>query len=175
MTNGFEEAREQRNWLERLGEKIPGFRGYQDRELRRDVDRRQREHLARELGRAKTATRSLARDYTDAGRIGELHLFERLDRRIDGLAQAVRFADYGASGLFDVDKIGEEELERLYRFDLELLTEVEALAAAVRELPAPGGDGARAAIDRVLGLVDDLSERWNRRDGVLSSVVQRAM
>jgi hypothetical protein len=39
MTNGFEEAQGHRNWLERLGDKIPGFKGYQDRELRRDVDR----------------------------------------------------------------------------------------------------------------------------------------
>ena len=45
MTNGYEEARGQRNWLERLGAAIPGYRGFQDRELRRDVDRTLREHL----------------------------------------------------------------------------------------------------------------------------------
>ena len=72
MTDGFDEARQQRNWLERVGEKIPGFRGYFDRELRRDVDRMQRQHLSRELGRIKTAVRSRARDYTDAGQIGLL-------------------------------------------------------------------------------------------------------
>ena len=31
MANGFEEAAGRRNWLERLGEAIPGFRGFQDR------------------------------------------------------------------------------------------------------------------------------------------------
>jgi len=46
MTNSFDEAKAQRNILERLGEKIPGYRGFQDRELRRDVDRTLREHLA---------------------------------------------------------------------------------------------------------------------------------
>ena len=34
MGNGYESAQEQRNWLERLGARIPGFKGYQDRELR---------------------------------------------------------------------------------------------------------------------------------------------
>jgi hypothetical protein len=38
MTNGgYEQAKANRNVLEKLGEKIPGFRGFQDRELRRDV------------------------------------------------------------------------------------------------------------------------------------------
>ena len=80
MGNGYEAAREQRNWLERLGALIPGFKGYQDRELRRDVDRMQREHISRELGVLKGSVRSRARDYTDAGQIGALHLFDRLDR-----------------------------------------------------------------------------------------------
>ena len=173
MTNGFEEARSQRNWLERLGEKIPGFSGYQDRELRRDVDRRQREHLSRRLGRVKTASRALAGDYTDAGRIGTLHLFERLDRRLDGLAQSIRFADYGMSGLFDVDKIGEEELERLYEFDVALLDDIEGLAAAVGALPGPGEGDVTGSIGQVMDLVDALRDKWAERDGVMSSVVQR--
>jgi hypothetical protein len=77
MTNGFEEAKLHRNWLERLVDKVPGFRGYQNRELRRDVDRLQREHLAKELGGLKTVVRMKAREYTDEGQIGMLHLFER--------------------------------------------------------------------------------------------------
>ena len=173
MVNGFEEAREQRNWLERLGEKIPGFRGYQDRELRRDVDRRQREFLSRELGRLKTAVRGKARDYTDAGQIGVLHLFERLDRRLDGLSQAVRFANYGASGLFDVEKIGGEALDRLYQFDLSLLEDLDAMGAAVALVPDPGDGDSKPALDQLLDLTDGLRDKWSGRDGVISSVVQR--
>ena len=109
MSNGYEEARGQRNILERLGDKIPGYRGFQDRELRRDVDRLQREHLASELGRLKSVLRERARDYTDAGKIGVLSRFDRLDRQLDGLSQAVRFSDYGATGLFDPVKIGDAE------------------------------------------------------------------
>src|SRR3954467_8449498 len=101
MANGYEEARGQRNWLERLGDKIPGYRGFQDRELRRDVDRQLREHLAAELGRLKGAARDHARAYTDARKRAALNGFARLDRQLDGLSQAIRFSDYGAAGLFD--------------------------------------------------------------------------
>ena len=111
MTTGFEEAQERRNWLERLMDKIPGFRGYQDRELRRDVDKLQREYLAQGARADQAAVRGKAQAYTDAGQIGVLHLFDRLDRRLDGLSQAIRFADYGQSGFFDVVKINEPELD----------------------------------------------------------------
>lgn len=172
MTKGLEDARERRNWLERLGEKIPGFKGYQDRELRRDVDRMQREHLAAELERIKVGLRGRARAWTDGGQIGVLHLFERFDQRLDGLAQAIRFADYGQSGFFDVVKFGEPELEQLYRFDLGLLDDVSQLAGQLAALPTPGTGDVTPALESALEQIRVLEEKWSRRDQVVSGVVQ---
>src|SRR6185295_5880248 len=95
MSDGYDEARANRNFLERLGEKIPGYRGFQDRELRRDVDRLLRERLATELGRLKALLRDRARAFTDAGKIAALNGFDRADRQLDGLSQSIRFSDYG--------------------------------------------------------------------------------
>ena len=172
MANGFEEAQARRNWLERLVDKIPGFKGYQDRELRRDVDRMQREYLSHRFGELKAVVRRSARDYTDAGQIGLLHLFERLDRDLDGLSQAVRFADYGVSGFFDVVKIGEEELERLYQFDLSVVDDLETLAADLAAVPGPGGEDVHAALDRATDRVAGLRSKWSERKNVISQVVR---
>lgn len=172
MTDGYQEARGRRNILERLGEKIPGYRGFQDRELRRDVDRLQREHLASELGRLKTALRDRSRGYVDAGKIGALNGFDRVDRQLDGLSQTIRFSDYGATGLFDAVKIGEAELERLYQFDLTLLDDVQALETHVAAIPAPGGEDPAPALDRLQQSVRALDEKWRQRETVIGNVVQ---
>ncbi|MEA2559024.1 MAG: hypothetical protein QOH06_528 [Acidobacteriota bacterium] len=176
MTNGYDEARGQRNVLERLGDKIPGFRGFQDRELRRDVDKMQREHLSTELGRLKAALRDKARSYTDAGKIGALSAFDRLDRQLDGLSQAVRFSDYGASGLFDAVKIGDAELQRLYAFDLSVLQDVEDIEGLVAAVPdpggAPGGEDPAKALDPVQQRMRVLEDKWKQRELVISSVVK---
>jgi hypothetical protein len=172
MSNGYEEARGQRNVLERLGDKIPGFRGFQDRELRRDVDKMQREHLSTEVGRLKAALRDKARSYTDAGKIGALSAFDRLDRQLDGLSQAVRFSDYGASGLFDAVKIGDAELQRLYEFDLSVLQDVEDLGGLVAAVPNPGGDDPAKALEPVQQRVRVLEDKWKQRELVISNVVQ---
>lgn len=173
MTDGgYEAAKAQRNILERLGDKIPGFRGFQDRELRRDVDKLQREHIAGEIGRLKTALRDRARAWTDAGQIALLGPFDRLDRQLDGLSQTVRFADYGATGLFDAVKIGEAELQRLYEFDLSLLEDVAALRTEVAGVSGPGQADAAAVLDRVQQKVRALEEKWHGREQVISNVVR---
>ncbi|HYX24697.1 MAG TPA: hypothetical protein VFC23_11135 [Thermoanaerobaculia bacterium] len=171
MTNGYEEAKAQRNVLEKLGEKIPGYRGFQDRELRRDVDRLLREHLASEIGRLKSTLRDRARGYTDAGRIGALNGFDRLDRQLDGLSQAVRFSDYGATGLFDPVKIGEPELQRLYEFDLSVVDDLAQLEAGIAAVPAPGADDPAPALDHLQQEVRVLDDRWKQRRQVIGTAV----
>ena len=172
MTQGFDEAQERRNWLERLGEKIPGFKGFQDRTLRRDVDKLQREHLAQEVSRLKVGVRGKARAYTDVGQIGLLHIFDRLDRKLDGLAQSIRFADYGTSGIFDVVKFREEELDKLYQFDLSLLDDLSQLSGDLSVVPLPGQGDARDALEQTLGRLELMEEKWAGRKNVISEVVK---
>jgi hypothetical protein len=172
MTDGFEAAKTQRNALERLGAHIPGYRGFQDRELRRDVDRTLREHLASELGRLKSALRDHTRGYTDAGKLGALNGFDRLDRQIDGLSQSVRFADYGATGLFDPVKIGEAELQRLYEFDLSVVEDLAQLETEIATVPAPGGEDPAPALDRLQQGVRVLDDKWKQRKQVIGNAVQ---
>ncbi len=174
MTTGFDEAQERRNWLERLVDKIPGFRGFQDRELRREVDKLQREHLAKELGQIKQAVRGKAQAYTDAGQIGALYLFGRMDGRLDGLSQAIRFADYGQSGFFDVVKINEPELDAIYQFDLSLVEDIARLAGDVVAIPLPGQGDAQEACSQALAHIATLGDKWAERKNVISGVVKTA-
>ena len=172
MSNGFDEAKVQRNWLERLGEKIPGFGGFQDRELRREVDKMQREYLAGSIADLKAVVRDRARAYTDAAQIGSLHLFDRLDRRLDGLSQSIRFSDYGVTGFFDVEKIGEAELEKVYEFDLSLLGGIEALAGSLSAIPSPEEGDPEAGVESALERLSDLEERWSGRGTVINDIVK---
>lgn len=174
MTNGFDEAKAQRNWLERLGEKIPGFRGFQDRELRREVDKMQREYLAESIAGLKAVVRDRAQSFTDAAQIGSLHLFDRLDRRLDGLGQAIRFSDYGVTGFFDVEKIGEDELEKVYEFDLSLLGDIETLSGSLSAIPTPGADNPEAAVEVALQQLGELEEKWSGRGTVIHEIVETA-
>lgn len=174
--NGVERARQQRNWLERLMAKIPGFKTYANRELRRDVDKLQREHLSGEVRQIRDRLREMAREYTDAGRIPSLQGFDRLDKKLDGLSQTIRFADYGNSGFFDPVKIGEPELERLYEHDCSILDDLEALDAQVDQVPGPsadaGGVDPKPQLDAIRTTVERIGDKWRRRETVIGDVVE---
>lgn len=150
MMDGLENARERRNWLEKIGEKIPGFRGYLDRELRREVDKMQRDYLASEVDRARQGVQTKIRKWSRRGALNNLDLASTSEKLLDRLANRIRHADYGSSGFFDAVKIGEAELDQLYQFDLELSDTVEALANQIESLPEePDEDALFVLLDGI--------------------------
>lgn len=170
--DGVSEAKNRRTFFERLAARIPGFQGFLDRELRRDVDRLQREALTAELDRLRHRLRELARDLTDAGEITALRPLDRLDRRLDGVAQSIRFADYGASGFFDTVKIGEVELEKLYRFDLSLLDDLSNLEQAVNQTAEATAKDVAASCSAVERFLAEIVVKWSRRAAVIQQVAK---
>ena len=156
---------EQRNWLERLGDKIPGYAGYVAKERRRDVDKLHREHLAERLRLAKQPLNDLMRELSSAGRLFEVGPVDRVLKKLDQVENRIRFASYGYAGFFDAVKIEEPQLERIYRFDLSLVEKVEGFERQARELAAKSAtaDGLKAAAAEIERAADDLNRTFDER------------
>lgn len=170
MNGEMDSARARRNALERLGAKIPGFRGYLDRELRRDVDKMQRDWLAAQIDHARGALGSRIRQWSRHGNLANLDLAASIDKALDRLANRIRHADYGATGFFDVVKIREPELDLLYEFDLALTERVDDLAARIAALP----DAAAAEpLDQLLTAVTEFDHEFDRRATVFEDVTRK--
>jgi len=170
MTNGLEGAEERRNWLERIAAKIPGIKGYLDRELRRDVDKMQREWLAGQLDRGRGSVQEHIREWSRTGNLANLDLASSLDKALDRLANRIRHADYGYTGFFDVVKIRESELDRLYEFDLNLMSVVEDLALRIESLP---GTAAEPAVRSLLEAVQEADRTFDERATIFEVVTKK--
>jgi hypothetical protein len=167
MNDGMERARERRNLLEELGARIPGFRGYLERELRRDVDKMQRDWLANQVDRARFALNGKIRAWTKAGRLDVLSTAGSVEKALDRFANRIRHADYGASGFFDAVKIRDAELEKIYAFDLALSETVEYLAVQVEQLPPSSDDDT---VNRLYDAVQSADRRFDERATVFEDV-----
>ena len=170
MNDGMERARDRRNILEQLGAKIPGFRGYLEREMRREVDKLQRDWLAAQVDRARFAMNGKIRDWTRKGRLDNLDLAGSTEKALDRLANRIRHADYGSSGFFDAVKIGEAELDRLYAFDLALSESVEYLALQVEQLPDTADE---QMLSRLLDATGAADRKFDERATVFEDVTQK--
>lgn len=172
MSDGAEQARAVRNLVERLGSRIPGFRGYLEREMRREVDKLQRDWLAGQVDRARQALAAKVRDWSRAGNLANLDLASSLDKLLDRFANRIRHADYGYSGFFDAVKIGEAELTRLYEYDLRLTDTVEELATRIEALP---GAASEPAVRSVLEAAEEADRAFDGRATVFENVTQKGV
>jgi hypothetical protein len=170
MNSGVEGARARRNFTERIGARIPGFRGYLEAELRRDVDKLQRDWLAARVDRGREALAGSIRGWSGSGNLANLGLAASVDKGLDRLANRIRHADYGSSGFFDPVKIREDELERLYAFDLALIGTVDALVDRIEGLPATA---AEPDLRTLLDAVHAADRQFDERATVFEDVTQK--
>jgi hypothetical protein len=156
---------DQRNWLERLSSKIPGYSGYVDRERRRDIDKLHREHLADRLRALKSPLGEVTRELSSTGRLFEVGPVDSAIKKLDHLENRVRFASYGYSGFFDVVKIQESQLDAIYKFDLALVDHVDKIDAKLSQLKARAGtaDGLKAACAEVTGEIEQTNRAFDDR------------
>lgn len=151
----------EKNFLERLGAKIPGLKGYRAREERRDTDKRLREYLAGELDRARRSLLDAKLAMTKGGKLDALDKVDRSERRMQRLADAIRLASYGYSGVFDQLKIGEAELDRIYSHDNSIVGMVADVTAKAAAVPVDGDVGA--ALGALEEVVTSLDQKWQQR------------
>ena len=164
----LDKARAAQNLLERLANKIPGFKGYRERELRRDADKIQREHLASLLEQAKPVLNTLSANATRGGSLDVINDIETARKRLDKVIARVRYADRGYSGFFGPIKVDEAMLERVYQFDLGLLVHMEEIQLAAQQ--ASSSADVAAGVRELIARIDALDARLTDREAILSGV-----
>lgn len=164
----LDKARGEQNWLEKIGNYIPGFKGYRDKELRRDADKLQREHMAGRLDECKRGLNDISVAATRSGNLGIINDIETARKRLDKVANRIRYADRGYSGFFDTIKVDAAKLEQAYQFDLQLLEVVESLRQSMSATEAAAD--MTAAVRALIAEVDALDTRLGEREQILGGM-----
>jgi hypothetical protein len=164
----------------RLSEKImtalPGFRGYKEKELRRETDKLIRNHLYERLVEAKSDLKEAYQRLVD-NRIMETWTgMDRLVAKFDRIAEKINHAFYGYSGFFDAVKIKEDRLDHVIRFDSDLIGSIDRTAAKVQkfksEVTSRKFTDAKTRIDELLKDIDDLEKAFNKRKSTILDIVE---
>ncbi|HSQ27396.1 MAG TPA: hypothetical protein VLM80_09755 [Anaerolineales bacterium] len=147
--------------------KIPGFKGYVERQKRRDADKLLRETVAARFEEQWQRLSSIQRDFISSGDISWIDDLESSAIKLRTFADRVRRATRGYSGLFDAVMINEEELAQLYAFDAQLLDLSDDVGRAIDNIQASvGTDGLPAAIRNLNTVAQQCIETFNRREEV---------
>lgn len=108
------------NILDKIGSLIPGYKGYSERDSRRNCDKILRTTIVSRLKNLeKIISRRIDQSIVDNDR-ELMRRFESCRKELNTLVSEVGYAPYGESSLFSDMQLKEDELMLIYQFDLEM-------------------------------------------------------
>lgn len=170
MSELYDQIMGQKGSFENLIMKIPGFKGYQDKQARRHADTMVREYVAGQIEQSKDKFVRIEKLILDNVGMKYMPRTRDVKGKIQLYHDKVSTATPGYSGMWAQMKIGAEELEEIYTFDEAQIRYVEALDATLEGLQqaAMSQEGLDEAIMQVDDAASEALSAFAMRDDVLT-------
>ena len=150
--------------LKKILSYIPGFKGYVDRQNRRDEDKILRDTLASRFEEQWQRISSIQRDLISQGNLQWVDDLEGAAIKIRTFIDRIKRAPRGYSGVFDAVKINSEELNKIYQYDASLLAQSDELSRAIDHVEETmNSDGFPAAIRNLVTAAQQCNDLYERR------------
>ncbi len=159
-------------FLENLAYLVPSYHGYRDRGSRREEDSRLRARVLQGLSEIRGLMADLLGNLAETWSLIFLEAVDRRMKRLDTLADAIRYAPYGFSGFFDGPDVREEVLERVLECDLLIFDDLDHLECQMqraRGLQSPAA-GFEENIREIDCAISRLEHHLIQRDKTLGDV-----
>ena len=169
MQEFFQKVTSQMDPFKSLASHIPGFKGYVERQNRRDADKLLRDTVVRRFDEQWKRASQLQVDMVSQGMIAYVDDMERAALQLRTFIDKMSTAPRGYSGLFDAVKINEKELEAIYQYDAAFFDLAEQVGRALDNVEASLADEAAlpAAIRNLISIARMAVETYNRRSEVV--------
>ncbi len=158
---------EKESILSKIMNLIPGVKGYRAKEARRDTDRRLRGFIADQLDDLRGKAEELKAHLIDNAQLNLLAQLDRVTKKLLKTADSLRFASYGYRGFFDAHAIREEELNKIYQYDYQLLQQVENIKKSI--IISPSNSPEKTQLDSLEEHLRKLDEYITQRKHLLES------
>lgn len=147
---------------------IPGIGTYRKRESLRETDHNLREYLSGQLQEIKSALERVILDLSLSKKLDMLPIINAAVSQLQEIADSIKFANYGYSGIFDLKKIREDELKKIYDFDLSLIEDIQKIQTLLERLEKNNiGDKLSEKVDELQASLLALDMKFRRRNDFL--------
>jgi hypothetical protein len=165
----YEKIVSRRGRLESIIARIPGFKGYQEKQARRTADRLIREHIAEELDKRIARLIRAEKRILDDGGLKYMSTTRSAKTKLQTYRDRVQTAAPKYDGMWAQIKIGNDELDRIYAFDeaqLQYLEDIDAAIGGIEDaIKTP--EGLTDAIDSFVVVVTEADDAFKLRDDVI--------
>ena len=172
LNSKLEQVKSGESFLEKVKRIIPGYDGYVNRDNSRELDTQLRNTLASNLDSNKVKIKNTVLNLSKNGKLFDTDNIDKLEKKLENAIAKFRSASRGYSGAFDVKKIKENELNRIYQFDADMLDSVNAITAACSEMEnnSKVNTDIKPAQDKVSDLLDSILQHFTDRENILRNL-----
>lgn len=157
--------------MEKIELFLPGFRGYKEKELRRESDKLVRNQIYMKLSDSLSKIKDVYRSLVNQGVTETWDDTDRLSARLERVSQQVNHSEYGYAGFFDIVKVKEPQLDQMMDYDYKLLQMSDSVGQAIDSLKDSVDNErwneARGKVLAATKQVDSLEEAYNGRKQVI--------
>jgi len=154
------------NIFEKLGALIPGYKGYAEREGRRDTDKILRDHISASLQQVSSIINKWSKLLLKKGKLESVSEIEEIQRKITIISDQIKFSQYGSSGFFDVVQVKKEQLDKLYLHDLAFKSKADALIETIKREDSEG----KIALGRIINQLNELKDALSSRGNIITEI-----
>jgi hypothetical protein len=166
---------EDRGLIKKIELIIPGFRGYRKREDLRIADSLLRSQLADQIRNVRRTLENCRETLTKKMQLDFLEDAGGLVNQITMIEEKIRHAEQGYTGVSPDYRIEEEELNRLYEWDLGLLSYIEGLKTNATTLQqainSDDKQSIRQKMDDMNQNLQDIQEVFEKRRETIAGLV----
>jgi len=170
----YEKGKAEMRLSERILAELPGFRGYKEKELRRESDKLIRNHIYQRLSEARKDLKEVFQKLSDSKMHEVLTDMDRFIMRFDRVSGKINHASYGYAGFFNIVKVEESKLDKMIEFDTNLLTEAEKIVAKAdafkKEVVKQKFEKTRDHLSSLEDMLEMMEEAFDQRDEVIKGV-----
>jgi len=172
MSSNYEKVKGERGWLESLIGKVPGYKGYKEKEMRREADSLLRGALVRDFTLQLNRLAPMQSTLLDQGGIELMDDIGAVKTSLQTLIDRIKNAAQGYAGFFDAVRVKEDELDRLEQFDAQLVDEVSRVSAAFDFLDKAiqENGNVKAAIASARSIVQEVNDLFSKRSSVITGL-----
>lgn len=110
-----------KNIFDKIGSLIPGYRGYAERDGRRNCDKLLRNKISEEIIKCETSLNTRLKTEVKCNNLDSLQDLEECRQKLNTLSDKIKYAPYGESSFFGESQIKEGELQEIYQLDHDIL------------------------------------------------------
>lgn len=147
---------------------IPGIGTYRKREKLRETDQKLRAYLSAQLQEVRSAFERIILELSLPKKMEVLSKINEAASQLQQVADSIKFANYGYTGIFDLKKIREDELKKIYDFDLSLIQDIKKMQVLMEGIGKNDlGDKLLQKVNELQASLLALDKKFRRRNDFL--------